>query len=445
MIGKSEKFIICLLLVFMNGLTHAQTTTRVMSVHYRDGAISEVPIALVDSITFDYSINANYMGAIITDSITSNDALQRAYMMASVNWTPLDSIPKIGGGYYSPNVTLQGVPYSSVKEINTFLFQDVSYHTFMTAVHNPKSVLYTENISMHPYHGTNCATYYGAVCSSSVLWALGIDIPYASSVLIDLPDMTRLNNKVIDSLKICDVIWKPGHVQMIYDLEFQSDTLYSVTTFETTGIGSHITKYSKDDFLNIWISQGYVGYRYNKIIYSQEPSFVADWEPIVYNNNLCPSKGDRAVYRVSDTININIFNLNYDKIILTRGSSLVSSEDYSGDLHQYYDLLPGIYSVFLQKNGMNTARVSFEVVETNVSYSWTSNGERIIIHFNSSANPEYAVLCYPSGGSFFYPLSELDKWRGYIIVPKLNETEYYCKVIFRGEYGTIINKPIRIE
>ncbi len=59
MIGESEKFIICLLLVFMNGLTHAQTTTRVMSVHYRDGAISEVPIALVDSITFDYSISAN--------------------------------------------------------------------------------------------------------------------------------------------------------------------------------------------------------------------------------------------------------------------------------------------------------------------------------------------------------------------------------------------------
>lgn len=85
------------------------------------------------------------------------------------------------------------------------MFQDVTYHTFMTAVHNPMSVLYTEDISQPPYHGTNCATYYGAVCSSSVMWALGIDNPYSSGQIMELPDMTQLEYQIIDSLKVCDV------------------------------------------------------------------------------------------------------------------------------------------------------------------------------------------------------------------------------------------------
>ena len=153
------------------------------------------------------------------DSISSNEVLEKAYKMATIEWTPVLPVPKLGGGYYEPGKTIKGIPYSSVKEINTYLFQDVSFHTFMTAVHNPKSVLYTENISQLPYHGLNCAPYYGGVCSSTVMYALGISIPYYTKQIIDLPFMHQLEHQEVDSLKICDVIWKPGHVQMVFDVE----------------------------------------------------------------------------------------------------------------------------------------------------------------------------------------------------------------------------------
>lgn len=209
----------CLVVVlfgFLCNLSFAQTPVRVMRIHYSDGAVSDVPVAMVDSITFDYN-TGNDLEPAVSDSITSNEVLQRAWWMASMQWTPMKPVPKRGGGSYPADVTVTGVPYSSVKELNTYLFQDVSYHTFMTAVHSPMSVLYTEDISQPPYHGTNCATYYGAVCSSSVMWALGIDIPYSSGEIIELPEMVQLEHQVIDSLRICDVIWKTGHVQMIYD------------------------------------------------------------------------------------------------------------------------------------------------------------------------------------------------------------------------------------
>lgn len=438
-----KSHVIILWLVLLCSVTSAQNQNpvRVMRIHYNDGAVTETPVSMIDSITFDYNTGNTYV-----DSITSNEVLQRAYRMASFEWTPLKAVPKRGGGYYPPDVTVTGVPYSSVKELNTYLFQDVSYHTFMTAVHSPMSVLYTEDISQPPYHGTNCAPYYGAVCSSSVMWALGFDLPYSSGKIIQLPDFTMNESQEIDSLKICDVIWKTSHMQMIYDMEYREDTLYRITTFETSGSNSHLKKYTKAQFQNMWNTNGYVGYRYNRLKYSTEPLIILDWDSIAYNNYLCPSKGDKAVYRATDTVTIHIYDSNYSQIVLIKDASLVALDSNNGYMQQYYGLTPGIYTVCLQNGNVRSAKASFEIIETNVSYEWSSDGNNVIIYFDSSVKPEYAALCRLSGGSWYYKISEADLRRGYIMVPRLqNEPEYYCKVLFRGEYGRIINVPIRVE
>lgn len=74
-------FIIGFLFVLYH-LTFAQTPVRVMRIHFADGAVSDVPVALVDGITFDYNVGNN-LEPIVTDSISSNEVLQRAYLMAS--------------------------------------------------------------------------------------------------------------------------------------------------------------------------------------------------------------------------------------------------------------------------------------------------------------------------------------------------------------------------
>lgn len=436
------RYVVLFLLLFVCCESFSQTNIQSMRFHYKDGTTYDIPIASIDSITFEEVIEQPS----ITHYVESNEVLARAYKMATMEWIPIGPIPKRGGGYYPLNTTVVGAPYSSVKEINTYLFQDVSYHTFMTAVHNPRSVLYTDNISQAPYHGTNCATYYGAVCSSSVMWALGIEIPYYANQIINLPDMTMLDYQVVDSLKVCDVIWKTGHVQMIYNLEYQADTLYRITTFETAGNGSHFNNYTKSQFLNLWNTSGYVGYRYSKLKYSTDPAVIQDCEPVVYNDYLCPSKGDRAVYRTTDTVTIHIFDANYDEVVLANGASILACDSNNGSIQQYYGLQPGIYSVFLQSEGQKTASVSFEVVETTVSCELDDGSESITIYFESSANPEYAALCNIHGSSRNYPLSDLDRRRGYIVVPQLSNHDLcYCKVVFKGEYGRIINVPIRVE
>ena len=388
--------------------------------------------------TFEYDLDS-------FNDVTSNEVLERAYQMANVLWTPVNPVPRNGGGTYPKGRTVKGIPYSSVKEINTYLFQDVSYHTFMTAVHNPKSVLYTENISKAPYHGSNCAPYYGAVCSSSVMYALGIDIPYYVSQIKKLPVMKRLDVQVIDSLKVCDLILKSGHVQMIFDVEYRADTLYRITTFESSAGSAHLLKYTKEQFLKMWTNGRYAGYRYKKLKYSEAPAEFRGFDPIAYNNDLCPSKGDKSVYSTTDTVTINVFNPGYDKIVLMNGPTVIASESYDGSIHKYSGLLPGIYSVFLQKEDNLTAEVSFEIIETDVSCSDGDDKSSIAVSFHTSADPVYITMCDLVGNSYHYHrISSLDKERGYIIIPRLNRPEVYCKVIFKGEYGRIINEPLRI-
>ena len=376
--------------------------------------------------------------------VTSNDVLQRAYQMASLQWTPLRAVPINDGAYFEPGATVQGIPYSSVKEINTYLFQDVSYHTFMTAVHNPNSVLYTDNISAYPYHGINCASYYGAVCSSSVMYALGFSIPYYANQIIQLPYMHRLESQIIDSLKVCDVLWKKGHVQMVFSTEFKADTLYSISTFESSGKNAHISHYSKEQFRAMWNAEGYVGYRYDNLIYSNKPIIFYPSEPIVYNNDLCPSKGDKAVYRTDDTITINIFNHNYDKIVLVNDNMIVSEDIFNGDSHMYTGLSEGIYFVYLQNGSEKSSPVSFETIKTDVNCSKNDAGQ-LYIRFGSKANVDYAAICTLSGDSVYFPISDIERTRGSILVPLINKSDYYyCKVIFKGNYGRIISRPIRV-
>lgn len=378
--------------------------------------------------------------------VMSNDVLERAYQMATLEWTPVNPVPMNGGNFYPKGRTVTGVPYSSVKEINTYLFQDVSYHTFMTAVYNPRSVFYTEDISKAPYHGKNCAPYYGAVCSSAVMFAFGVNIPFYANQIIRLPYMERLEYQVIDSLKVCDVIWKNGHVQMIYEIEHRADTLYRITTFETSGRSAHLADYSKEQFLKMWNKEKYVGYRNIHVKYSEDVIEYRKLPPVYHNEDLCPSKGDRSVYRTTDIVTINIFNPGYNRIVLTDGlKNEIVSEAIRGEDHTFYGLQPGVYFVSLQKGDSKSEAVSFEIVETNVDYSDSDVEDCITVYFHSSAEPEYVALCYLWGSSTCYPISSADREQGYITIPRMDSAEYYCKVVFKGEYGRIINEPIRVQ
>ncbi len=106
-------------------------------------------------------------------------AVEYARIMSRVKWTPVaDSMPNRSGGYFEEGTEYTGVPYSSVKTVGRCIGFDIYLKTFLAAVENPQSVLYTENLSGKV---SNAAPYYGKVCSSFTSYGLQCALPYRSS------------------------------------------------------------------------------------------------------------------------------------------------------------------------------------------------------------------------------------------------------------------------
>lgn len=101
-------------------------------------------------------------------------AVERARILSQVKWAPVaDTMPNRKGGYFEKGKLYTGVPYSSVRSEGRYIGFDIGLPTFLAAVENPLSVLYTENLTGRV---SNAAAFYGAVCSSYTSYALGCGI-----------------------------------------------------------------------------------------------------------------------------------------------------------------------------------------------------------------------------------------------------------------------------
>ena len=106
-------------------------------------------------------------------------AVEYARIMSRVKWTPVaGSMPKRRGGYFEEGIEYTGIPYSSVNTVGRCIGFDIYLKTFLAAVENPQSVLYTENLRDNVY---NAAPYYGMVCSAFTSYALQCALPYRST------------------------------------------------------------------------------------------------------------------------------------------------------------------------------------------------------------------------------------------------------------------------
>lgn len=92
----------------------------------------------------DSLLNRNFTGVEV--------ALRRAEQFANIQWTPVGDVPSRYGlnGVYAKGITQKGLPYSLGIWANTHIGTQVPLYTYMTALNNPNSVLYTEDMREAP-------------------------------------------------------------------------------------------------------------------------------------------------------------------------------------------------------------------------------------------------------------------------------------------------------
>lgn len=385
------------------------------------------------------------------------NAIRRAYQMTDLEFTTLDSIHANSAKTYQAGEKAKGLIYSSVKETHTFVGMDVSFHTFMTALHNPRSVIYTVDVSKPPYHGSNCGAYYGTVCSGLTTYALGLKIYHKSYDYPLLGDFQLVEDQSSKGVRLADVIYRDGHVQVVTAIKRDSvnGKAEEIEICEAVHSGCRRIIISGKD-LNKMLTRKKKKkqlYRYkylDSVKYTPLTEFVAvDGEhliPYKYNDDICTKRGDKACYIVGDTIVLNITK-GYKTMELYKDSILYKTIDIGKELDIVLQGLPyGDYKARLVKGGKRSDYTYWKVIDADVIIDQKKN----IVRFHSrNAKPIYAEFCSLSGGrptKGVFELSDEDIKKGYIDVSSFTSTlkkTRYVKVHFECDYGRVTNKPIK--
>lgn len=261
--------------------------------------------------------------SMLPENLGQVNCVRKAKQMALVKWTPklANTIPNNTGSF--PATQQQGMIYSSAKEYSQFVFEDVSLETFMTAVNNPRSVLYTENISVtnsrsalgRRYYGVNCAAYYGSVCSGLLTYAYGIPQNITTYEFRSWERMEVIEDQSSYGLKIGDAIWQTGHIQLVTGItKDQFGIIKNIEIVENAG-ATTVVKNWTDAELQAYMSQyNCVILRYKDLYanykYTPLTSFVTvnDEAPASYsyNDDICPNYGDKSNYNEGDDVVLNL-------------------------------------------------------------------------------------------------------------------------------------------
>ncbi|MGV3662152.1 MAG: hypothetical protein ACO1TE_18340 [Prosthecobacter sp.] len=371
-------------------------------------------------------------------------AAANARLLSQVKWTPVaDTMPNRKGGFFEKGREYTGVPYSSVRSEGRYIGFDIALRTFLAAVENPLSVLYTENLTGKV---SNAAAYYGTVCSSYTSYALQCGVwevsrrygPQVSEGIVLVEPQSA------QAAQVGDVIYTPhatetsgSHVEMVTAVT--KDSQGQVTsvrveesrppTTQTTersaaNFNAHLATRSKQLFhitdLDAWRGT-------NKAAPLLHPNYAADAATPTINRTLLLDLGDWVPYQKGNPVKFNVMDrdkLGVKTLVIRRAGSVVEEIPLDGPgLHERTFATCGDYTAqVVRKDGSLSEACEFAVCDLDLRLPATSaplaGGWKV--EFGAENMDVIAVYLWNSADSYArHPifLTPEQKKEGSLIIP----------------------------
>lgn len=365
------------------------------------------------------------------------NALAHATQYTQVKWTPVGDMPSQFssiGNKFAAGEEVMGVPYSSARGVDKLIGPQVSLHTFLSAAHNPDSVLYTRQLTY-----SNARTYYGSVCSAFVGHCYGLRVNLKTA---DLSKWDRLVPIDLAELMPGDLMLCSWHSIMITGVyRDQYGRILSVGWCEA---GDPVVKNTMalswprfvrwcldhEDPGDVWHPYRYMDV--HGVAYAKEEDAVGypdETEPDTVWPDIMSEYGDRAVLREGEDTEINVISGDgYDAIAILRDGDEIQTRSSIADF-TLRDLQPGLYEIVMTGDGKESS-TSFFVCETQCGI--TEDGR---LSFSSGNAAPVAVYTYndsaESPSNRLVPLTEADIAAGEIdLSDYLDETFVNAKIAF---------------
>lgn len=380
----------------------------------------------------------------VPENIGVLNAILNFKQLTEIKYTPKATIPHTASNYFTPGTQRTGIPYSSTRPESLFVPTNVSLHTFMTAMQNPNSYLYTVDLSAVGNQNGN--TYYGAVCSTACGYALGIEPNYSTHQWADIPGMEVIENQSAYGLKLCDTIVGSGHVVMVTDItRNKRGKIGHITISEAINPVCKSTNYTPEELEAAYPPSTYKYCRYKKLYavkHEQSPYVAVEDETpqtATYNTEIIPRKGDKANWLKGVPVEIDVLKIgNYGSIQVYKDGEWLLSKPIAS-LITLADLEPGSYKARLS-DGTNYSSYCYWMVVDAVSTATPTGSEgKVNVTFSASnATPVWVQWCNGShnGTVHINPLTSEEAANGSTICTG-EPGSYKVRVAFKTEYGII--------
>lgn len=390
-------------------------------------------------------------------------AVEYARIMSRVEWSPVaDGMPR-RGGHFEKGTVYTGVPYSSVKSVGRYIGLDIFLKTFLAAVENPHSVLYTENL-----HGevSNAECYYGKVCSSYTSYALQCGIWYVSRLHTPphRDGITLVEPQSAQSARIGDIIFTPpspgSHVEIVTEVTRNGDgrvtrvrveESWPPTTRNTdrnaAEFDSHIASADRKLYRITDLDAWREGNRAESFLF---PNYAEDSAPPTINRVLLLDRGDWVPYHKGQTVKFNVMDRDaqgVETLIIKRGESVVEEIQHPGNgvLERSFSTCGDYTAHCVMRDGSLSQACEFSVcdLDFSVATDGVTLGEPWQVEF-SSKNMD-VIIVYLSSDTNSYGrhsvfVSSQDRQNGAVVIPARvvqDEGNWQVWLIGENRYGRL--------
>lgn len=271
------------------------------------------------------------------------NAIKRARQMTGFSWTPVSQLPAVlsyndmaGERQYQswkmiPWFPQKGLIYSSVLKAQKFIGFNVSFEAFVTALSDPDSVLYRNNVDGQGRRNANC--WYGVVCSCFVSYVLNMKERWICKEWPKVRDVTLLGHPELNELKLLDIVLNTKqHIAIITGIRRDgAGNVQAIEVSESALPVCRATWFTPEEFRGYWYGRGFDIYRKSDvagITYTPSP-FVrveADAErgieadpilpPYEINRDILPDQGNGTNYRRDQEIVLDLIRDGWDGAVI---------------------------------------------------------------------------------------------------------------------------------
>lgn len=378
--------------------------------------------------------------------------IARAKLMSDVKFVPKAPIPtkslRLTDTYFEEGQAYTGFPYSSCETNNKFIAENVSFETFLSAVANPDSVLYTKNLKAY----RNGAGYYGIVCNGLVRYCINLQHQrHNTKYWMDIPGMKEvypLGKQDIEGLQPADILHvataenarSVNHNAIITDiLRDETGKVVMIEVTEATFPTCRTRRFNVEDYLKEFDIYRVCRYEYMESvppIDEADYKAVYDPDPEMLNPMIAVDNGNKSNYLLGDETVISVFAEGANTVQVYKDGQLLEEVAVNGYTQIRRSFEVGYYEAKLA----NTEHMTeFAVVEPMVSHSLNNN--MITVRAEAPVGSKVSHMEFRkaiSGGiaslDKMIDLTEEEKASG-VFTREIPETAVNYRVTYENKYG----------